>query len=268
MDVDGTPLDNRRYAQYHAERLDYTMRLLKAAGSRRVIEVGAHPWALTGRIIDDPELQVAATVSAEEVSLWPDDIGVTERPVRIVTDRGNAAEFVNYSANVERTRFTVRAEADTVLACEIIEHLVRAPHVMLLNVNAWLPVGGRLVLTTPNGAQFVNPLRRRPRMPAYRAHAYERHAYVYSLRGLADLVGKCGFAILRSGFCSPYARSGASRLYGLMGAVPLPWFEEKFSRSLYMVAEKRESLEALRATPQVYEPSPDWENIREGAGAG
>lgn len=267
MEVNGAVLDNRRYAEYHAARFDYTMRLLKEAGARRIIEVGAHPWALTARIVDDPELRIAATVSAQEVSLWPDDIGVTEHPVRLVTDQGNSAEFVNYSANIERTRFQVRAESDTVLASEIIEHLVRAPHVMLLNVNAWLPLGGRLVLTTPNGAQFFNPLRRRPRMPAYRAHAYERHSYVYTFGGLTDLVGKCGFVVRRAGFWSPYARSGASRLYGVLGAIPLPWFEEKFNRSLYLVAEKRESLDELRSTPLVYEPSPDWESIRDGGRA-
>lgn len=101
MDVNGITLDNRRYARYHAQRFDATIRLLKEAGARHIIEVGAHPWALTARLVDEPDLQVAATVSTEETSLWPDDIDVTERPVRMVTDRRAVAQFVNYSANVE-----------------------------------------------------------------------------------------------------------------------------------------------------------------------
>ena len=69
------------------------------------------------------------------------------------------------SAAKDAAAKAVNDGADIVLACEIIEHLTRAPHVMMLNINSWLKPGGRVVLTTPNGAQFDNPLRVKPKMP-------------------------------------------------------------------------------------------------------
>jgi len=106
---------------------------------------------------------------------------VTNNKYIIKTVNNNTSSFYNYSANIERTIFNIDEDPDTVLACEIKEHLVRSPHILLLNINKWLKKGGKLILTTPNGLQFNNPFRRKTQMPSYRCYIYERHFYVYSL---------------------------------------------------------------------------------------
>ena len=164
---------------------------------------------------------------------------------------------------MERRLFDIPGNADCVVAAEIIEHLVRAPHVMLLNINSWLEKGGILVLTTPNGCQFSNPLRAKPKMPAYRAHMYERHNYVYSMDGLKDLVQSCGFELLETGYSSWYGRSGLSRIYDLLGRIPSRYMKEKFTRTVYIVARKTRDVSSLDRVPKVYGPSDDWEYVNQ-----
>jgi SAM-dependent methyltransferase len=58
--------------------------------------------------------------------------------------------------DAEKDRFPYDDERyDTVLACEIIEHLLHDPMFMLLEINRVLVDGGTLVLTTPNVASFT-----------------------------------------------------------------------------------------------------------------
>ena len=58
--------------------------------------------------------------------------------------------------DAEKDRFPAEdAHYDTVLACEIIEHLLHDPMFMLLEINRVLVDGGTLVLTTPNVASFT-----------------------------------------------------------------------------------------------------------------
>ncbi len=253
--------DLAAYHDFHQHRIDATLRKLSQIGTRRTVELGAHPWVMTAALVDDPSLEVAATVSAEEVTRWPDAIPITKRRCHLRTSRGGEATFVNYSANVERTLFNLDEEADTVLACEVIEHLVRAPHCMLLNANRWIPEGGKLLLTTPNGAQFSNPLRRRSPTASFRCHTYERHHYLFTLEGLEDLVRLCGFEILESGYWNVYRYGGLSRLLQPLARVPWNYLQAKCQKTIFLVAEKRGNVGELERLPLVYHPSPHWEYI-------
>jgi hypothetical protein len=219
---------------------------------------------MTARLIDDPSFEVCASVSAEEVTAWPDDVGVSVQRYRIRTARGKEAVVLNYSANIERTRFGLHDVPDTALACEIVEHLVRSPHVMFLNINAWLPPGGQLLLTTPNGAQFSNPFRRRSPTPAYRANIYERHSYLYTLDDLAELVTLSGFRVTEAGYWDVTDRQGLSRIYGVLAGVPLPYFRQKFKKTIYVVARKERAGGELPRCPRVYDSRGDWEFIAAG----
>ena len=253
---------NQRYASFHAPRIDWTISLLRKHGAQRVIEMGGHPWTMT-RCMVDAGLDVVATVSAEEELLWPDPIAVTRSPKRLQAEGGPAIEFVNSSANLERTRFAITESADAVVAAEIVEHLVRAPHVLLLNANDWLTDGGLLVLTTPNGASFQNPLRVRSRTNAYRARIYERHTYMFERRQLEELVTLCGFDIVESGYASPYARRGKSVLYDWLARLPFRRCQDLFSRTIFIVARKRAPVAELPCRPSCYAPGP-WEFIEGG----
>ena len=249
------------YLRFHRQRIQLTIDALRKLGAYRVVELGGHPWVMTSRLIDDGGFEIVATVSAEEITNWPDDIGVTRRRYRMQSLAGQEVSFPNYSANIERTRFEIDERPDTVIACEIIEHLVRSPHIMLLNINRWLPVGGKLLITTPNGAQFSNPLRRKASRPAYRCNVYARHNGGLTRDQLVDLVELCGFVVCESGFWNVYERSGLSRVYSVLGAVPRRYFKEKFRRTIFVAAEKRENVSELVRLPKCYVASPQWEFV-------
>jgi Methyltransferase domain len=259
--VNGERFSSRDYYAQQRRRIEATLGTLRDIGARRLIEAGAHPWTMTAEFADDPSFEIAATISAEEVSNWTDDIGVTRRLCELTTARGTTVRFPNYSANIERTLFDVPEPADTVVACEIIEHLTRSPHVMLLNMNHWLPPGGRLFVTTPNGALFFNPFRVRTLTNAYRCNMYQRHSYLYTMADLCQLIELCGFRIVERGYWDLVDRRGPKRLYTALARTPLHYFQEKFRETLYVVAEKTRDVTELSTCPRVYDPRGPWEHI-------
>jgi hypothetical protein len=260
--VNGEAIAAAHYQRFHRRRVAQTLDQLRKLGAKNIVEVGGHPWVMTAALIDDGAFSVSATVSAEEVTHWPDDIGVSRHEHRISTPGGRLASFPNYSANIERTLFEIDERADTVIACEIIEHLLRAPHVMMLNINRWLPVGGNLFVSTPNGAQFSNPFRRKTGRPAYRCSVYARHNYLFTLDQLVDLAELCGFKVHEAGFWNVYERSGASRVYAALGALPLHYLREKFQRTIFITAEKQRDVTELPRLPKCYASGTEWEFIR------
>lgn len=259
--VNGQTVPTNGYLQWHARRIALTGALLERLGSRRIVELGGHPWVMTGLLLDRPHVELCATVSVEEATLWPDDVGVTTSENVIRTPAGREHRVTNYAANLERRLFDLHVRPDTVIACEIVEHLIRAPHVMLLNVNRWLPVGGTLVITTPNGAQFSNPFRRTSGSPAYRHHVYERHAFLYAIDDLVDLVALCGFRITERALWDPYPRSGLSSLYGVLGRLPSRYLHEKFRKMIVVVAKKERDVTLLPRAPKVFDARGDWEYV-------
>lgn len=258
--LNGDRITADTYLRFHVRRFRHTLEALRKLGARKVVEVGGHPWWMTAQIVDDPHFELSATVSAEEVTKWPEEIGVTCRKYSLTTASGRSATFTNYSANIERTLFELSEQPDTVLACETIEHLIRSPHVMLLNMNRWLPVGGKLLITTPNGAQFMNPFRLR-HSRAYRCHVYERHQFTYTLEELVDLVSLCGFDVRDVGYWDIYDREGLSSVYGWLARIPLHFFQCRFQKTIYLVADKTRDTSELPRLPRVYQPSVEWEYI-------
>lgn len=265
--VNGDRFDLTRYGDFHRVRIEKTLDLVRAVGGGRTVELGGHPWAMTARLLREPAIVLKATVSAEEVTAWPDEIPVTRRDYVLKADSGPEGHWVNYSANLERTLFPIDEKVDLVLACEIIEHLTRSPHVMLLNVNDWLEKGGRVVLTTPNGSQFENPFRVKAKMPAFRYNSYARHNFVFTLDTLVDLVECCGFEVERAEYWSPYRRQGGSNLYRALMKAPSKYLKDKFAQTIVVVARKVEQRRNASRLPKAYSPSPDWEHVDQTPGA-
>lgn len=259
-------LNQSHYAQYHARRIVRTIEVLRAIRAARIVEIGGYPWAMTAALLADPRFEVLATISVHDDLRWPDDIGVTVTWQEIQTADGRRLRVCNYAANVERTLFDLECRPDTVLACEVIEHLVRAPHVLLLNANRWLPVGGKLLITTPNGAQFHNPLRRRSFWPAYRSNVYDRHAYAFNLSSLVDIVELCGFRVLEAGYWDVYDRRGPARIYDWLSRLPGQYWRDKFKRTIHVLGEKHRTVTELPRLPRVYDHRGEWEFIAAHAG--
>lgn len=263
--LNGLPIREDGYVRFHRRRIRITIDRLRRAGAARVMELGGHPWVMTAALAGTPGVEVVSSVSAEESTRWPDDIGVKVDRYRLRSAGGAESVFTNYSANLERTLFDISEEPDTVLACEIIEHLVRAPHVMMLNINRWLPRGGKLLVTTPNGFRFQNPLRRRSNSPVYRSNVYERHSHLWTLDELVDLVELCGFRVREAEYWDPYSRHGLSRLYLGLARVPVRRFREMFSSTIYLLADKQREVNTLERVPLAYDPRGDWEHVRTDA---
>lgn len=216
---------------------------------------------MTSLIAETPEFRLAATVSAQEITRWPDDIGVTRSVHRLKTLEGWEGTFANYSLNIERTLVDLEEKVEAVFACEVIEHLVRAPHMMMLNINRWLNIGGKALITSPNGMHFNNPFRKKNARPAYRCYCYERHNGLLTLEHLQDLTRRSGFRILDSGYWNVYERLGPSRVYDALSKLPFDYFRAKFSRTIFVIAEKTESRDALDGLPMAYAANHDWEHI-------
>lgn len=259
--VNGRLVESGDYFKYHQVRIDWTLGKLRQMGARKLVEVGGNPWVMTSELVDQSEFNLCATVSCEEVVTWPDDIGIKRQPYQIRTRLGKEAGFINYAVNIERTLFQIEENPDTILACEIVEHLKRSPHVMLLNLNHWLPLSGKLLMTTPNGAQFSNPFRRRSTTPAYRSSVYARHSYLYTKKDLIELIELCGFKVLEAGYVDLHARQGWSRIYGVLSHLPGSYFKDKFKKTVYVIAEKTEPVDQLKRCPRIYDSRGEWEFI-------
>ncbi|CDO59085.1 hypothetical protein BN1012_Phect871 [Candidatus Phaeomarinobacter ectocarpi] len=259
--VNGEELDITRYDAYHRKRIELTLDAARTTGARRVLELGGDPWLMTSMLASDNDFDLAASVSAQEVTAWPDELDCVAVPYELTTPDGRTAQFTNYSANVERNDIRICGRVDLVLACEIIEHVVRAPHRMLLNANSWLETGGFLLITTPNGTQFENPFHKRAKMPAYRDSVYGRHNYAFTLDGLVDIVESCGFSIEKAEFWNPYKRGGARGIVDFLARVPVGIMREKFSRTLFVLARKTKDCDSAMWLPKVYAPGSMWERV-------
>ena len=249
------------YYNFHQKRIEYTLGRMLDSNVKNVVELGGHPWAMTSAIIDNPAFNLLATISAEEITQWTDEIPLARNIYSMVNINNLEHEFYNYSVNIERTLFNIEEKVDCAIACEIIEHCKRSPHTMLLNINNWLPVGGKLIITTPNGTQFENPFSTKTKTPAYRCNMYERHSYAFTLKGLSELIELCGFHIVEADILNLYEMNGIGHVRRLLSDIPSGYFKEKFRKSLFILAEKKKDVSRLEKMPSVYVYSKDWEYI-------
>src|SRR5690242_10306059 len=91
--INGRRIEAEHYRRFHRGRIALTLGTLGKLGAKNIIELGGHPWVMTSALIDEGGLAISATVSAEEVTNWPDDIGVTRREYRMITPAGIEATF-------------------------------------------------------------------------------------------------------------------------------------------------------------------------------
>lgn len=98
---------------------------------------------------------------------------------------------------------------DTVLCCEVLEHLTQDPMRMMHEIHRILKPGGIVLLTTPNAASlhslfsilngnhpsFYNRYPRPPR-PSPEARL-SRHVREYTPAEIANLLGESGFVVTR-----------------------------------------------------------------------
>jgi SAM-dependent methyltransferase len=183
------------YFGTHARRFAETERLIDMAKrGRRALEVG---------VTDYFQVALAKTFGFAEV--WGTNF--TSDPeqklhTRVVSAAGHSVETTTVSLDIERELFPVTpGYFDLILFCEVLEHMDIDPMFALAEFNRILPVGGQLIVTTPNCCSARNTWKI---LQGYRPHFYMqyeksrspyRHNFEYDVHAAAQLVKAAGFRI-------------------------------------------------------------------------
>lgn len=135
--------DARGYVHTHFTRLAKTLEITPAGGAgKRILEMGSY-------------LQITPALRsklgyAEVRGCYYGPAGQTEHK-QVTSSDGQVFECDLDLFDAEKDRFPyVDGYFDTVLCCELIEHLPNDPMHMMAEINRVLKSGGALVLTTPN----------------------------------------------------------------------------------------------------------------------
>ena len=141
----------REYFLKHLPRLARTLTLVpRPRTSGRILELGCY-MQIT------PFLQQWLGYSNVRGAYYG-ALGQTDQ--RIARVRGEQLGFPVDLFDAERDRFPYDdGSFETVLACELIEHLLRDPMHLLMECHRILEDGGRLVVTTPNVASLTSVAR-------------------------------------------------------------------------------------------------------------
>jgi SAM-dependent methyltransferase len=141
------PPEARPYFEHHLERLAHTLALIPpSSGCGRILELGCYlqitPFLARGRGYREVR---GAYLGA---------LGTTERKTASV--RGEPFEVSVDLFDAERDPYPYEdGFFETVLACELIEHLISDPMHLLLECRRVLEEGGKLIVTTPNAASLA-----------------------------------------------------------------------------------------------------------------
>jgi SAM-dependent methyltransferase len=143
--------ENGEYFHKHLPRLARTLTLVPRPQSNgRILELGCY-------LQITPFLQEWCGYT-EVRGAYYGPLGRTDS--RIASVRGKRFEVSVDLFDAERDCFPYAdGSFETVLACELIEHLLRDPMHLLLECRRILQEGGRLIVTTPNVASLTSVAR-------------------------------------------------------------------------------------------------------------
>ena len=193
--------EGRSYAGRHKDRFVHTLELVpRGDASKSVLEMGAY-MQMT------PALKFELGYGTVR-GCYYGPRGRVERKT-VVSQQGEIFECEIDLFDAERDAFPYADAAfDTVLCCELIEHLVNDPMAMMSEINRILKPGGQLVLTTPNiaSARAISaillgyhpaffPAYIRPRKPDEEPEA--RHNREYAPMEIQHLLTDAGFETAR-----------------------------------------------------------------------
>ena len=194
------PPDAKDYLDESMQRITGTLKLVPTPrSSGRVLELGAY-MQMTPALA-----KVLGYTDVRGAYIGP--LGRTDTKVSTVGGKEIFRCEVDHF-NVERDRFPYEnGQFETVLACEIIEHLTMDPMQMLLEIHRVLEEGGTMVLTTPNITSYravelvleqaANPqlYSRYPNPSAPEREAEVPHVREYAPVELQQAVESAGFEV-------------------------------------------------------------------------
>ena len=193
--------EGRAYAARHTDRFVHTLELVpRGDASKSVLEMGAY-MQMT------PALRFELGYGTVRGCYYGSPGRIDRKTVVSQTGETFECEIDHFDA--ERDPFPYAdASFDTVLCCELIEHLVNDPMAMMSEINRILKPGGHLVLTTPNivSARAISailqgyhpaffPAYIRPRKQDEEPEA--RHNREYAPLEIQHLLTDAGFEVVR-----------------------------------------------------------------------
>jgi SAM-dependent methyltransferase len=163
-----------------------------ADASARLLEIGANPYFMS--IL----LRKYTHYGASFVNYFGrSDGGGAQTQRNPIT--GEAFTFEYLHCNIDSDELPFGFSFDTVLFCEVLEHLILDPVKALLRIKAALKPGGCLILTTPNVARLENVARLVAGASIYDPYSgygpYGRHNREYNRHELVQLLEHCGFEV-------------------------------------------------------------------------
>jgi glycosyltransferase involved in cell wall biosynthesis/SAM-dependent methyltransferase len=193
--------DNKEYAEIHKTRFVHTLEITPLGDeSKSILEMGAY-MQMT------PALRYTLGYGYVRGCYY----GVPGRidHKTVTSDSGEVFECDVDHFDAEKHVYPYADEAfDTVMCCELIEHLFEDPMHMMSEINRILKPGGHLVMTTPNAGSLraisaillgyhpaFFPAYIRPRKPDEEAEA--RHNREYVPMEIQHLLTDSGFELVR-----------------------------------------------------------------------
>lgn len=176
------------YAAYGRLRAMMTLKVAASFGAKRVLEVAAGDGSLSAALQQRGSEVVVNDLREQDIC----------EGVQYFT---NADAIEVAGGNVFDLDPKVLGEFDLVIACELIEH-VADPVALLRKLKSFLTLGGRVMMTTPNGAYFRNKLPTYREVKDYAALVEKQfkpdadgHLYLLTANELRELSGEAGMQV-------------------------------------------------------------------------
>jgi ubiquinone/menaquinone biosynthesis C-methylase UbiE len=180
------------YHQNHKRRMARTLEVLLEANPKgNLLEIGTSqliPLALR-------ELDVDVNLTVTDFNL---DLPSVDMMTCSLNDKSTDVNVVRVNIEDQPLPFPDNT-FDTILLCEVLEHMERDPMAMLSEVNRILKDNGTLIVTTPNAVstQSMHKLLHGYEPYFYMQYRHDgslyRHNYEYSIHSLTAILTAAGF---------------------------------------------------------------------------
>lgn len=145
----------KAYVDDALARFFNTIDLLEGKTSGKVLEIGGNPYLFTLLLKNLCDFDITPT-NFFSLSVYDTEVGKGQQKVRSVPF-GEEYTFDYLTLNAELSEYPFKDETfDTILFCEVLEHIVVDPLRCFSKLRRVLRPGGQLVLTTPNAVRLIN----------------------------------------------------------------------------------------------------------------
>jgi 2-polyprenyl-6-hydroxyphenyl methylase/3-demethylubiquinone-9 3-methyltransferase len=153
------------------------------------------------------------------------------------------------------------SEFDVVLITEVIEHVAH-PDEFLRKIAQMVKLGGYIVMSTPNGEYFRNPLPRFSDCPdpsQYEAIQFQPnsdgHIFLLHLDEIESMAHKSGLEIVETQIITNTLTRGHLKLETLLKLLPRPWIDslENLTQSLPMPLKRKLNVTTIALLTRPFE---------------